>query len=75
MQNSAISFSICADYNDQKILELKKQLQNRFNIAENSPVELLTISNCNDETFKKLVHNKTILLEQRTRKNIQLVIS
>ncbi len=75
MQNSAISFSICADFNEHKISELKKQLQNRFNIAENTPVELLTISNYNDETFKKLVQDKQVLLEQRTRKNIQLVIA
>jgi len=75
MQNSAISFSFCADNNHQKIILLKQSLQNNFNIAENSNVKLLTISNYNEEILKKLITENKVLLEQRTRKNVQFVLA
>lgn len=74
MQNSAISFSICADFNENKIAELTKNLEYAFKIVTNKNVTLLTVSNYNEDLLKQLTVNKNILLEQRTRNTVQLVI-
>ncbi|MFN4083383.1 MAG: aspartate kinase [Bacteroidia bacterium] len=74
MQNSAISFSVCADYNDEKLLKLNKALSNKFIISENAGVKLLTISNYNSSIIKELTSDYKILLEQRTNNYVQFAL-
>ncbi|HWY35459.1 MAG TPA: hypothetical protein VNX68_12500, partial [Nitrosopumilaceae archaeon] len=74
MQNSAISFSVCTD-NDQKKMEpLLSELQEQFKVLFNSGVELLTIRNYDQKTIEKLTENKIILLEQKSRNTLQVVM-
>ncbi len=75
MQNSAISFSVCTDNATSKIEILITELQKQFKVLFNEGVELLTIRNYDQKTILKLTENKTILVEQRSRNTIQMVMS
>jgi aspartate kinase len=74
MQNSAISFSVCTDNDSQKIEPLIHDLQQHFKVLYNAPVQLMTIRNYNQETIAKLSENKIILIEQRSRTALQMVM-
>ena len=73
MQNSAISFSICADYNQERLHRLIQTLHDQFVIHYNTNLRLYTIKNYNTPSINKLTEDKEILLEQRTRTTFQIV--
>jgi aspartate kinase len=75
MQNSAVSFSICIDYNEQKISDLRKALQYVFDIKYNENLTLITVKNYDQKSIDELSEGKSILLEQRTRHTFQIVVS
>jgi aspartate kinase len=74
MQNSAISFSVCTDDDQQKIGPLIEQLNNDFKVLYNSNVQLMTVRNYDPETIARLSENKVILMEQRSRHTQQMVM-
>lgn len=74
MQNSAISFSICADNDPYKIEPLILELQEQFKTLYNAPVQLMTIRNYDQDTIAKLSENKLIIIEQRSRNTHQMVM-
>lgn len=75
MQNSAISFSVCIDEEGAKTEALIQELQKEFKVLYNSGLELLTIRNYDQPTIDKLLDNKTILMEQRSRSTLQMVLA
>lgn len=75
MQNSAINFTVCTDYDEQKTVPLIDELQKQFKVLYNTGVELLTIRNYDQETINKLTENKNILLELKSRNTAQLVMA
>ena len=72
MQNSAISFSIVVNDPGKKLKSLSNSLANDFDILYNRGLELLTIRNFTDQLIKQYLTDKEILLEQRSRKTIQV---
>lgn len=74
MQLSAISFSVCTDNDDKKIGLLILELQEQYKVLYNTGVELMTVRYYDQETIDKLTENKTILLEQRSRYTVQMVM-
>jgi len=75
MQNSAISFSICVDNDARKIENWMEELKNSFKILYNGGVQLLTVRNYDLEALHKITGDKKILLEQRSRNTIQIVLT
>lgn len=75
MQNSAISFSVCIDEEGSKTESLIQELQKEFKVLYNSGLELLTIRNYDQPTIDKLLENKTVLMEQRSRNTLQMVLA
>ncbi|MBP7808770.1 MAG: aspartate kinase [Bacteroidia bacterium] len=75
MQNSAISFSVCIDEETAKTENLIQELQKEFKVLYNSGLELLTIRNYDQQTINKLIENKTVLMEQRSRNTVQMVLA
>jgi aspartate kinase len=73
MQNSAISFSVCTDYDAGHLQVLKEQLQEQFIVHYNADLLLYTIKNYTEESINYLTTGKEILLEQRTRSTFQVV--
>jgi aspartate kinase len=74
MQLSAISFSVCCDNDDIKIKDLVKDLQIQFKVLYNSGLELMTVRYYTQETIDTLTAQKIILLEQRSRFTVQMVM-
>ncbi len=75
MQNSAISFSVCIDSDAKKIAQLIKTLESDYTIKTNEGVELLTISNYSENGFSRFIKDKKLLIEQKTRNTVQLVVN
>lgn len=74
MQLSAISFSVCCDDDTEKIKTLVKELQTQFKVLYNSGLELMTVRYYTQETIDALTLHKVILLEQRSRYTVQMVM-
>ncbi|MDO6389741.1 aspartate kinase [Pontibacter sp. BT731] len=73
MQNSAISFSICTDYHEERLQKLLDTLKDQFTIHYNTTLQLFTIKNYDNESVQEITKGKEILLEQRTRTTFQVV--
>jgi aspartate kinase len=74
MQLSAISFSVCCDDHTGKIKALVSELQSQFKVLYNSGLELMTVRYYTQETIDALTKSKIILLEQRSRFTVQMVM-
>ena len=74
MQLTALNFVICVDLSMDLIKELSDNLGKRYSIKYNANCSLLTIRHFNEKLIKELSSEKEILLEQRSRQNIQLVL-
>jgi aspartate kinase len=74
IQNAAISFLACIDDNKEKINALYTALEKDYKLVRNDDVSLLTIRHYTPEAIATHTANKTIILEQKSRHTIQLVI-
>lgn len=74
MQNAAISFSTSIDFNSSKVENCIQHLAEKFKVLRNDNLQLLTVRHYTDEVINKLTAGKTILLEQKSRHTIQLVV-
>jgi aspartate kinase len=75
MQSSAISFSVSVDNPDEKLKTIINSLSGEFNIYYNDRLELITVKNYTSETIANAIRGRNILLEQKTRKNYQALVS
>lgn len=74
MQLSAISFSVCCDNDPGRIPALVGKLKDLFKVLYNADVELMTVRYYTPETLDTLTEKKVILLEQRSRHTVQMVM-
>lgn len=74
MQISALSFSVCFDWDIPKFSLLNQRLQEDFKIRYNTDLELLTIRHFRRELLSRLTEGKVILMEQLSRNTAQLVL-
>jgi len=74
IQNSAISFSVCVDNKFGKLEELLKILEGKFKVVHHDNVALYTIRHFNSEAIKSLENGREVLLEQRGKETVQLVV-
>tara|TARA_B100000683_G_scaffold54023_1_gene51609 strand:+ start:8308 stop:9546 length:1239 start_codon:yes stop_codon:yes gene_type:complete len=74
MQNSAVSFSVCVDDDAQKVPALIDALKKEYQVLYNDELTLYTIRHYNDDSMAKVLKDKTLLLEQKSRHTVQLVV-
>ena len=74
MQHSALSFSICIDSDELRVPSLLSALKAEFKILYNEGVNLFTVRYYDSESYNKLAGDKEVLLEQRSRNTLQLVM-
>lgn len=74
MQNSAISFSVCVDFDQQKTNSLIDELKKDYKVLYNDNLELVTIRHYDDETIKRVTTNKQIIVEQKSRNTARFVM-
>lgn len=74
MQNSAISFSIVFNHTRQDLESIRQFLDLKFSIRFNKGLELLTIRHYNEHIIKELTNGRNLLLEQRSRNTVRLIM-
>jgi aspartate kinase len=74
IQNAAISFVACVDNNGDKLQELVHVLSKDFKLFRNDDVQLLTIRHYTPEILFDLTKSRYILLEQKTKLTVQVVM-
>ena len=74
MQNSAISFSVCVNDVDGKVDRFIKELDEEFKVVAERGLELITVRHSHNDLIEKLTRGKIILLEERIRDTVQLVV-
>jgi len=74
MLNSAISFSVSVDDNEEKVKKLIESLSNQFTVKYNKGLELVTIRYYNQQTIDRVTVDKDILLEVKSRHTCQMVM-
>ena len=74
MQNSAVSFSVCVDNDKHKIPNLLDILNKKFDVYYNQDLTLITIRHYTDLIVSDFLKGKDIILEQRTRSTLQLIM-
>jgi aspartate kinase len=74
IQNSAISFSVCVDNKFNRLNDLLDQLSGRFKVVCHEDVSLYTIRHFNTEAIESLQNGRDVLLEQRGKETLQLVV-
>lgn len=74
MQHSAINFSVCFDNGLSKLPHLLDAFQENYRVLYNDNVELFTIRYYDQATIDKITAGRDILLEQRSRYTVQLVL-
>lgn len=74
MQNSALSFSLCLDAARGAFADLLAALSSEFDCVYNEGVDLVTIRHYTQEVVDQMVNGRAVLLEQRTRHTVQLVV-
>lgn len=75
MQNSAISLTVAIDNRRDKINQLIGRLETNFDISITENLGLLTIIDYEEESLGSLLNSYDVLLEQRTLKTCQYIVS
>ena len=74
MLNSALSFSVSVDHDEEKINNLIQDLSILYKVKYNKGLELVTIRYYNQDTINRVTVNKDILLEVKSRHTCQIVM-
>jgi aspartate kinase len=74
MQNSALSFSILLDQKKADPELVKSILGEHYKVWYNNELELVTIRHYDQKTIDLVAQGKTVILEQRTRQTIRLIL-
>jgi aspartate kinase len=74
IQNAAISFVACIDNKEDKVQQLVQKLGRDYKVFTNEDVSLLTIRHYTPEILFDLTKSRHILLEQKTRHTVQVIM-
>ena len=74
IQNSAISFSLCIEDNFNNFNALIAKLKTNYKVKYNENVSLYTVRHFSEEVVSVLEENKEVLLKQRSRETVQLIV-
>ncbi len=74
IQNSAISFSVCLDNKFNGLQSMLDVLKSKFKVVCHEDVSLYTIRHFDDNAVKSLQNGRSVLVEQRGKETVQLVV-
>lgn len=74
MQLSALNFSFVMDKDDRRLHRLQDMLTDNYELKYNEDVQLLTVRHYHDSILDQLTLGKEILLEQRTRSTVRMIL-
>jgi aspartate kinase len=73
MMNTAVSFSICANTQQEKFEKVTSLLESEFEISVRDNLELVTLKNYSKETIADFYQPEKALIELKTPTNFQFV--
>ena len=74
MQNTAISFAVCFNDVDDKVLEFAERIQENFKVTINRGLELITVRHYQQNVLDNLKKGKLVLMEERIRGTVQMIV-
>lgn len=74
MQNSAINFNICVNDIDDKVDLFAQKISENFNVLIDRDLELITVRHAQPDLLDSLRRGKLVLLEERHRGTVQMVV-
>lgn len=74
MQNTAVSFTICVPFVQDRIEKFIKGTEDEFKVKVESGLELITIRHYSPETIESLKKGKIVLFEERIRNTMHMVV-
>ncbi|HMN32469.1 MAG TPA: aspartate kinase [Chitinophagaceae bacterium] len=74
MQNAAISFVACIDTHSSHLDELLNLLEKDYTVKRNENLFLFTVRHYKQNVLREELKNRTVLLTQKTRNTIQMVV-
>ncbi len=75
MRNTAISFTVCiTTHRPERLLAMLDDIKNAFDVESTEDLELITIRYFNEEVLNKLKLGKIVLLEERLKNTVQMVV-
>jgi aspartate kinase len=74
MQSSAISFTFCVDFTEDRILRLIEVLGENFETYYNTNLTLITIKNYDQKLFQEYRNRPGVILEQSSRSTLQVLV-
>jgi len=74
IQNSAISFSVCLDNKFGGLKTILPELEKRFKVSCHEDVSLYTIRHFDDTAVASVLNGYEVLVEQRGKQTVQLVV-
>ena len=74
MQTSALSFTVCIDFYEERFKKLLKGLSMDFKVKYNDYLTLITVRHYTQASLNEITAGRAILLEQLSRNTIQLVV-
>jgi aspartate kinase len=75
IQSSAVSIRVCTDDYPERILHLQEIFDGELEIGTKRGLELLTIKNYNADVIENFSNLGNAVLEQRTQKDFQVILS
>ena len=74
IQNAAISFVACIDSHAAHLDELLQLLSDKYDVKRNEQLFLFTVRHYKQEVLREELKNREVLLTQKTRQTIQMVV-
>ena len=74
MQTSALSFTVCIDFYEERFKKLLNALGRDFKVKYNNGLTLITVRHHSPAALLEITTGKTILLEQVSRNTVQFVV-
>ena len=74
MRNTAISFTVCADHIIERVTPLIEELETHYKVLKETNLELITVRHSKDELLQKLEKGKVILMQERLKDTVQMVV-
>lgn len=74
MQNTAINFKVCVNNDRTRIDPVLHDLKKDYYVSYEPDLELITIRYYDEKTIRRTTNNKELLLEQRSKETIQIVV-
>ncbi|WP_350284520.1 aspartate kinase [uncultured Croceitalea sp.] len=74
IQNSAISFSVCLDNKFNGLKEVLPLLERKFKVTCHENVSLYTIRHFDENSVAHILNGYSVLVEQRGKETVQLVV-